>query len=186
MLLAMRRVRATWVRLPWYVRIAVRMASRSTASRPVTGREPGAPEVGGPPALAAATSAGRSATVTRSPVVRSRPRDAAAPAGPASPPGLFERAQEVLPFRVTEGHGMVGRAGDGRRRWHGGRQFRERRLELRCMRENHGALDDVFELAHIAGPVVCPYGQKTHSVKARGIVGTVLMLCPCYASKNGG
>jgi hypothetical protein len=30
------------------------------------------------------------------------------------------------------------------------------------------------------------YGQKTHSVKARGIVGTVLMLCPCYASNNGG
>jgi acetyl-CoA synthetase len=30
------------------------------------------------------------------------------------------------------------------------------------------------------------YGQKTHSVKASGIVGTVLMLCPYYASNNGG
>src|SRR5262245_24610557 len=70
-LLAMRRARAIWVRLPWYVKIAVTMASRSTASRPVTGREPGTPEVGSPPALAAATSASRSATVTVSPAVMS-------------------------------------------------------------------------------------------------------------------
>src|SRR5882724_12772225 len=52
-LLAMCRARATWVRLPWYVRIAALMASRSTASRPVTGREPSVPEGCGPPALAA-------------------------------------------------------------------------------------------------------------------------------------
>jgi hypothetical protein len=31
-----------------------------------------------------------------------------------------------------------------------------------------------------------PYGQKTHLVKASGIVGTLLMLCPYYASNNGG
>jgi hypothetical protein len=32
------------------------------------------------------------------------------------PLGFLERAQDVRPFRVSEGHGMVGFAGDGRRR----------------------------------------------------------------------
>ena len=40
-----------------------------------------------------------------------------------------------------------------------GRQFRQRRLECWSRRENHGTLDEVFKLAHIAGPVIVRHGS---------------------------
>ena len=117
-LLAMRRARATWVRLPWYVRIAVTMASRSTASSPSRRWVP-------------------------------------EPHGSASPRRSWRRPPPP-------------------RAW--GRQFRERRLEFWSPRENHGALDEVFELAHIAGPVIVRQGGH----RLGGIVSIRLCMRRAY------
>ena len=62
---------------------------------------------------------------------------------------ILESALDMFPFSFSKrAAGAICR--DGRRQ----SQFSERRLEFRAGRKNDGALDEIFELAYIAGPMI--------------------------------
>src|SRR5207245_6791377 len=73
------------------------------------------------------------------------------------PMGLSEDAQDVLALGCFQRRDFVG-SGDGWRF-----QFPERNTQVRPRGEDHGPLDQIFELADVTGPVVL--GERGHGIR---------------------
>ena len=74
------------------------------------------------------------------------------------PPGFIENPQDVFSFGLFKGEGTGRRVGCNWSCWLF--ELCKRNFQLRIARKNNAAFDEVFEFAHIAGPVVVH--QRVH------------------------